>query len=238
MVTLKIFLLFVLNKFVFSLKNKMNNKYNIIQNKENLRSLQLIQNIPVDNNIPIIVQDINRDNKNPNIIENNPIPIHIPMITDLNKPLNIITNTSIKINNTNKDPMCTPECLAGCEVQFQKLVLQKNCIINICKCQIIEINSEIVNETFVNNNIKEEKILMSIFNNNDKFKNISDEFPYTYYFFILFFFVIYEIYIVYKLSNKGFVFNNEFVINKDKEKRIKDYLDLLYEDEELIECLI
>ena len=235
MLALKIFLIFTLNQIIFSLNNKMKN---LDKEKENLRFLNLIQNIPVDNNIPIIIQDMPKDDS-PNTIKNNPIPIHIPMITDLNNPINIITNTSIKINNTNRNPMCTPECLTGCEVQFQKLILQKNCITNICKCHIIKINSEIINETNgINTDIKEEKIILSLMNNNNKLDDIVEEFPYTYYLFILFLFVIYEIYTIYKLTNKGILFNKEFTLNEDKDERIKDYIDVLYDDKELIECLI
>ena len=186
------------------------------------------------------MQDINKDTPEANNLHNNnPIPLHIPMITDLRKPINIITNTSIQINNTNKDPMCSPECCAGCEVQFQTLILQKNCIINICKCQIIEITSEMINKTDdINIDIKEDKILLLLMNNKETLSNITEEFPYCYYFIILFFFIMYEIYIAYKITKKDICYNNELTFNKVKEKRIKDYMDLLYNDEELIECLI
>ena len=238
MVALRIILLFLFNQIVLSLKNKLDNNN---KKEVNLRSLNLIQNIPVENNIPII-QDFNKNNiikSDPKNIQNNQNPLHIPIIIPrLNKPMHIITNTSIKINMTNKDPMCTPECIAGCEVQFQKVIMEKNCIINVCKCQIIEINSEKINMTNGNTKIKEEKISLSLMDNKIKMNSIEDNFPYTFYFFILLIFVIYEIYIIYRLNYKGFVLNNEEVPKKNKEDRIKDYMDLLYDDEELIECLI
>ena len=158
MVILKIFVFFLFNNLAFCIKNKIN-KFK--DNKINLRFLNTnpIQNIPVDSNIPIIVQDIYKnDNISNHNTNNRPIPIHIPIILpDINNQIKIITNTSIKINNTNKDPMCTPECCAGCEVQFQELTLQKNCITNICKCQIIEINRQKINET--NKELKQEKLI-------------------------------------------------------------------------------
>ena len=241
MAKLKIFLLCILNQIVFSLKKKTNK---ITLSKQNFRFLNQIHNIPVDNNIPMIVGDINKDNQNQDNLQINLIPI-IPMITDLNNSINIITNTSIQINNTNRDPMCTPECCAGCEVQFQILILQKNCIINICKCQIIEINSEIEGETNETSglkddikDIKEDKTFFLLMNNKKKLSNLGDEESYSYYFIILFLFVIYEVYIVYKITKKDFEVNNELILNKDKEKKIKDYMDLLYDDEDLIECLI
>lgn len=236
MVILNIFLLLLLNNLIFCIKNKIN-KYK--DNKINLRILNVnpIQNIPVDNNIPIIVQDINENENISNHINNIPIPIRIPIIIpDINNQIKIITNTSIKINNTKKDPMCTPECCAGCEVQFQKLALQKNCITNICKCQIIEINKEKINETI--KNIKEDK-LISLMKYEDGFNNREENnFSYSYYLFIIIIFVIYEIYVIYKMNDKGNLFINKNSLKKDKEKRIKDYMDLLYGDEELIECLI
>ena len=237
MASLRIILFFILNRIIVSLKN---NRDNSDKNNINLRFLNLIPNIPVENNIPII-QDINKNNINidPTKIQNNQNPLYIPIIIPhLNNPIHIITNTSIKINMTNKDPMCTTECIAGCEVQFQKVLMQKNCITNICKCQIIEINSEKINITNGNNKIKEEKIDLSLMDYKNKMNSIEDSFPHTFYLFILLVFAIYEIFILYKLIYKGFVLNNEDIIKKDKEKRIKDYMDLLYDDEELIECLI
>ena len=229
MISLNIFVLFLLNKISFSLKNKFNNNR---ENKINMRFLDMIPNIPVENNIPIIiVQDINKfDNKsNPN---NNPNPIIFPIIIPDNNKVKIITNTSIKINTTKMDPMCTLECCAGCRVQFQKLAAQKICITNICKCQIIEINTEKINATNgINNNIKEEKTLLFL-------NNLETNFSYFYYSFVIFLFIIYEICILYIINYKGKEFNNNNTFQKDKESRIRDYMDLLYDDEELIECLI
>ena len=239
MMALRIILLFLFNQIAFSLKNKIDNNNN--KKIRNLVGLNYIQIIPVENNIPII-QDINNNNNlnvDPKIIQNNQNPLHIPIIIpNLNNQLHIITNNSIKINMTKKDPMCTPECITGCEVQFQKILMEKNCIINVCKCQIIEINSEKINITNGNTTIKEEKISLSLMDYKNKMVSIEDNFPYTFYFFILLIFVIYEIYILYKLNNKEFALNNEDKLKKDKENRIKDYMDLLYDDEELIECLI
>ena len=235
MAILKILLLFLLNSMTTSIKNKI---INIKNNKNNLRSLNMIQSIPVDNNIPIIIPELNKNN-NPNNIQN----IHIPIINrDLNNSIHIITDTSIRINTTKKDPMCTPECCVGCEVQFQKVIMQKNCIINVCKCQIIEINSEKINETVSTNKnktITEGNTFLLLMDNKKLFNNTENSISYTYYLFILFAFVIYEIYIIYRLNFKGFeINNNSESLKKDKEERIRDYMELVYGDEELIECFI
>ena len=40
------------------------------------------------------------------------------------------------------------------------------------------------------------------------------------------------------INYKGKEFNDNNTFQNDKESRIRDYMDLLYDDEELIECLI
>ena len=141
------------------------------------------------------------------------------------------------------DPMCTVECCMGCRVQFQNLILQKNCITTICKCQIIETeNVNITMEEINNNNLTEDNTFLLLMDNKNKYyntKNIDGSISYVYYFLVIFIFIIYEIYILQKLSYKGTIFNyNGDSLKKDKENRLKDYMDLIYEDEELIECLI
>ncbi len=238
-----IFILFLLNTISFSFKNKF---LNLTKHTTNLRLLNIINNVPVDNNIPIIIHDPNpininnNDNSNTNII--NPNPNLIPAIVP-NSKIKIITNTSIKINTTNMDPMCTVECCMGCRVQFQNLILQKNCITTICKCQIIETeNVNITMEEINNNNLTEDNTFLLLMDNKNKYnntKNIDGSISYIYYFLVIFIFIIYEIYILQKLSYKGTIFNyNDDSLKKDKENRLKDYMDLIYEDEELIECLI
>jgi len=243
MIALKIFFLFILYENIFC--NKNNDTINDNKkNKEYLYSLNLIQNIPVENNVPIIVQNTDNNNiETPESINSNPIPIISPEGVD---KIKIITNTSIKINTTKMDKMCTPECCMGCRVQFKKLNLQKNCITTICKCQIIEEN---LNETIeIDNKVKNDKtnLLLMSNNKNDKIKisEIEDNnFPLLYYSTILFIFLIYEIFILYGFKNK----ENEFGFNSDadknslkneKEKRLNKYLDLVNDDEELTEFLI
>jgi len=243
MIALKIFFLFILYENIFC--NKNNDTINDNKkNKEYLYSLNLIQNIPVENNVPIIVQNTDNNNiETPESINSNPIPIISPEGVD---KIKIITNTSIKINTTKMDKMCTPECCMGCRVQFKKLNLQKNCITTICKCQIIEEN---LNETIeIDNKVKNDKtnLLLMSNNKNDKIKisEIEDNnFPLLYYSTILFIFLIYEIFILYGFKNK----ENEFgfdsdadknSLKKEKEKRLNKYLDLVNDDEELTEFLI
>ena len=51
---------------------------------------------------------------------------------------NIMTNGSIIVNTTNMAPQCNLECFMGCRVLFPEYIEQKYCIINMCKCKIIE----------------------------------------------------------------------------------------------------
>ena len=233
MFILKLIFLFNLSNAILSLNVTLNNNY---QNP-----LSIIQNTPVENNIPLIIQEIDKNK----LINKNPI-----ILPNIQKQKEIITNTEIKINNTNKDPMCTKECCMGCQIQFNKLPSQKNCIMNICKCQIISINNIQINNTNTNttNNLFEKEkviILLGSMNNimdNDKL-NYENNSPYFFYWFLTLVFICYESYIIYNLNikdNKFIISNNNngnLVMEKNKEKRINDYMELLYGDEELIECL-
>jgi len=240
MLVLKFIFLFHFFKVVFSLNNTL--PYNKFQN-----SMNIIQNTPVENNIPLIIHEIDKNNYlNKNII--NKTPFNIPILLPNGAKENvIITNTSIKINMTKKDPMCTKECCMGCQVQFPKLISQKNCIINICKCQIISINNlEIKNNTnTTNNEIKDINtiILLGSMNNNINNNLNEKNSSYFYYYFLLIVFISYESYILYNLNLKNSKFigknnNTNLEIEKNKEKRINNYMELLYGDDELIECLI
>ena len=229
--------LFNLSKAIFSLNN---NTFNI--NYQNL--LPIIQNTPVENNIPLIIQEIDKNR----FINNKPI-----IVPTTQNQKELITNTEIKINTTAKDPMCTKECCMGCQVQFNKLISQKNCIINICKCQIISINNININNNtntsdISNNQLEKEKIIILIGSMNNMIDNENLNFEknssYFFYWFLMFVFICYESYIIYNLNikdNKFLTRENsiEILVNEnDKEKRINNYMELLYGDEELIECLI
>ena len=245
MFSLILFFLFSLFNSIFPLNN------NILDTNNNyLQSIRIIQNTPVENNIPLIIQEIDANYIDQNLV-NNKNPINIPLFLPNNQNIDeVITNITIKINMTNRDPMCTKECCTGCQIQFLKLISQKNCIINICKCQIIEISHEeinfIRNKTNVNNDkeIIEDNIFMFL-NLGNKDININDiNKTNFYYWFILLVFISFESYILYNLYMKKNIFNtpkenyNNLVIENDKEKRINDYMELLYGDEELIESLI
>ena len=229
--------LFNLSKAIFSLNN---NTFNI--NYQNL--LPIIQNTPVENNIPLIIQEIDKNR----FINNKPI-----IVPTTQNQKELITNTEIKINTTAKDPMCTKECCMGCQIQFNKLPSQKNCIINICKCQIISINNININNNtntsdISNNQLEKEKIIILIGSMNNMIDNKNLNFEknssYFFYWFLMFVFICYESYIIYNLNIKDNKFltrenSNEILVNEnDKEKRINNYMELLYGDEELIECLI
>ena len=245
MFLLKFIFLIYLFKSAFSLNNTLN---------KNLESISIIQNTPVENNIPLIIQDLDKNNNiNLNIINKNPFSIPIILPNNQNNNNIVITDTLIKINTTNKNPMCTKECCMGCKVQFPKLISQKNCIINICKCQIISI-SHIKNDTNtglnhkineVNTEIDDIILIGSMNNNNINLNNNENNYSYLYYWFIMCIFVFYEGYILYNFNIK----NNKFIVEinnnnqntlkeKNNKQKINDYMELLYGEEELIECLI
>ena len=247
MLELNLIFLFSFCKFISSLNNNTTN------NKNYINSMHIIQNTPVDNNIPLIIQELDKNYINQNIDSKNTInsPLYIP---NTQKEEEVITNTSIKINNTNKDPMCTMECCMGCQIQFNKLTSQKNCIINICKCQIIEATQEEINieknKTNSNNDkgIKQDNTFMvlNLMNNNININDLNEKGNHFYYCFILLIFLFYESYIIFNLNQKDNKFNmikemnniNNLELDKNKEKRINEYMEILYDDEELIENLI
>jgi hypothetical protein len=230
MISLIIIFIFSFIQISFSLNNNEN-------------SLHIIQNIPVDNNIPLMIQDINRnDLKSENI--NSQIPFNIPMIPhNNNSQNNVVTDTIIKINITNIDPMCTIECCMGCQIQFPKLLSQKNCITNICKCNIIEEKQNLNNIIFtnnINNTIQEGSSLFTLNNINNELKNIEKNASKLFYWFLFMSFLSYEIYILSNFTSDKFS-NEKQNLNSyrnDKDRRTTDYIELLEGDEDLIECLI
>ena len=247
MFELKLIFFFSLYEFISSLNN------NTSDNSSNyINTIQIIQNTPVENNIPLMIHEVDKNYIYPNIDNNNNInsPIYIPNA----QQEEVITNTSIKINTTNKDPMCTRECCMGCQIQFNKLISQKNCIINICKCQIIEITQkeiDIIKDKLNSTKDKEIKkensfIILNFMHNNLNISDMNEKnSSYFYYCFILLIFLFYESYILFNLNQKDNKFimikdknNNNLVFEKDKEKRINEYMEILYGEEELIENLI
>ena len=50
----------------------------------------------------------------------------------------IMTNGTIIVNTTDMKRQCNLECYTGCRVLFPEFIEQKYCIINVCKCRIIE----------------------------------------------------------------------------------------------------
>lgn len=75
------------------------------------------------------------------------------------------TNFTICINiTTNNNENCIPECYLNCQVHFQDKIEQKFCLLNVCKCEIIE---EIIqtDDTIKNKTNKNETIIITINNN-------------------------------------------------------------------------
>ncbi len=170
----------------------------------------------------------------------------------------IMTNGTIIVNTTNINPKCNLECYTGCRVLFPEFIEQKYCIINVCKCQIIE--KEVKIDGNINNNITESssnqimnseihKYSTTGFMKNtylsELFKNEKNNF---YWIFYLLIFVIsfgYEFFICHYISEK-----NEFSLinwftekndNKYKKYRItndNESDDKYNNDDELRRCLI
>ena len=178
----------------------------------------------------------------------------------------IMTNGSITVNTTNMSPDCNLECYTGCRVLFPEFIEQKYCIINVCKCQIIE-KSETVPEN-INNNINNttNNSSMKIMNSNMdinkysavaylsldnknlnfEFKNEKNNFYWIFYLMILIFSLGYEYYIWNYISEK-----NEFSLtnwltekNDTKFKKYRLVNGNEYEnsndnnDDELRRCLL
>ena len=167
--------------------------------------------------------------------ENNPI-------TNQQNSISIImTNGTITVNTTNMDPQCNIECYTGCRILFPEFIEQKYCIINVCKCQIIEkevqLPENINNYTNNSNSIDvmsseihkySTTAFIGIDKNNinenlyEKFKN--DKNNYYWLFYLLIFFVSfgYEYFICNYISEK-----NEFSLvdwlNTKNESQYKKY---------------
>ena len=53
------------------------------------------------------------------------------------KSIIVSNNYSFQINTTNMDEKCSPECYLNCQTQFIDVIKEKYCIINVCKCDIV-----------------------------------------------------------------------------------------------------
>lgn len=75
---------------------------------------------------------------------NNYLPLHRLYEIQTPDSLTVSSNHTFAINTTNMNLECTPECYLNCQVQFPDMIMEKYCIINVCKCEIIN-ESTIVN---------------------------------------------------------------------------------------------
>jgi len=135
---------------------------------------------------------------------------------------NIMTNGTITVNTTNMDPQCNLECYTGCRVLFPEFIEQKYCIINVCKCIIIEkdvVLPENINNNNNTNNTESVQIVNSEIhkysttafvsvdknkmNLSENFKNEKNYFYWIFYFFIFLVSFGYEYYIWNYISNKN-----------------------------------
>ena len=139
------------------------------------------------------------------------------------KPIIVSNNYSFQINTTNMNEKCTPECYLNCQTHFIDVIQEKYCIINVCNCEIINENNNILQ-----NNLK---FLIEIDNNN-KNNNNNNEIKYynnNWIFSLILIFILYEYFtlsfIINNNNNKKYInFNNNLnqilIPNKNKEYEI------------------
>jgi hypothetical protein len=193
-----------------------------------------------------------------NIHQSNEVETNSPLTSSI--PSNIMTNGSITVNTTNMAPDCNLECYTGCRVLFPEYIEQKYCIINVCKCQIIE-KGEIPGN--LNNNITRNSSIQIVNSDINKYsavaylnidkKQLSDEFKNEqnnfYWVFYLLIFIAsfgYEYYIWNYISEKNeFSLTNWLCETKDtqfKKYRIANGNEYdnnnIDNDDELRRCLL
>ena len=56
----------------------------------------------------------------------------------LSDTISLTSNHTFHINTTNMNKKCTPECYINWQVQFEDIIEEKYCIINVCKCDIVD----------------------------------------------------------------------------------------------------
>ena len=175
--------------------------------------------------------------------------------TDMENTLSIMTNNSLAVNTSNVDPKCTLECYTGCRILFPEYIEQKFCISNLCKCKIIEKNTNISYNN-INDNSSSVGIIHSDLNKFGvtQYLDISKKFimkqnKNNYYF--LFYVIIivpyfgYE-FIVLKYIEEKTEFSIKEWLTQKSEKNYKkyritnenEYNNIINNDNELRRCLI
>jgi len=172
-------------------------------------------------------------------------------------PSNIMTNGSITVNTTNMSPDCNVECYTGCRVLFPEYIEQKYCIINVCKCQIIE-KGDVLNNINNNSNNSSIQIVHSDINkyssvtylslNLDKKQLNKNEQNYFYWLFYLLILIVsfgYEYYVWNYISEKNdfsltnwFYEKNDTQFKKYRIVNINEYNNNINNDDELRRCLL
>ena len=171
----------------------------------------------------------------------------------------IMTNGTITVNTTNMDPQCNVECYTGCRILFPEFIEQKYCIINVCKCRIIEKEVKLPenNNNYTNNSKAMDVMTSEIHkysttafigidknnkNLNEYFKNEINNFYWIFYFIIFFASFGYE-YLIYNYISEKNEFSFVDWFNKKNDSQFKKYrinnenLDEEYNNE-LRRCLI
>ena len=171
----------------------------------------------------------------------------------------IMTNGTITVNTTNMDPQCNVECYTGCRILFPEFIEQKYCIINVCKCRIIEKEVKLPenNNNYTNNSKAMDVMTSEIHkysttafigidknnkNSNEYFKNETNNFYWIFYFIIFFASFGYE-YLIYNYISEKNEFSFVDWFNKKNDSQFKKYrinnenLDEEYNNE-LRRCLI
>ena len=171
----------------------------------------------------------------------------------------IMTNGTITVNTTNMDPQCNVECYTGCRILFPEFIEQKYCIINVCKCRIIEKEVKLPenNNNYTNNSKAMDVMTSEIHkysttafigidknnkNLNEYLKNETNNFYWIFYFIIFFASFGYE-YLIYNYISEKNEFSFVDWFNKKNDSQFKKYrinnenLDEEYNNE-LRRCLI
>lgn len=148
-------------------------------------------------------------------------------------PLTVSSNHTIQINTTNMNPECTPECYLNCQVHFTELLEEKYCIINVCKCEVINEGT-----TIVHNNLNQPlttqtptaKFLMLIKTEiANRAQGIKDKLWSESFNYIIFIFFVYELWVI------GYFFNDHSSKNSSDLEDSHLYQKLISEEKEEID---
>lgn len=183
--------------------------------------------------------------------------------TKSSSSIEIMENGTIKVNTTKMDKRCTPECYTSCRILFPEYINQKYCIINVCKCRVIDkeaqaqdkestiyendTNSLTIFSDKKNINVSKSENVAFLLNNQKKEKKDGNNNFYSYLMFYLFIFIVslgYE-YLTFDFLKKkcDIDFNLFGFLNQDNEIKKYRIINDNYDEDinnrnELNQCLL